>query len=104
MEHPLIDRTPGTPKSTACIKDKEVTVGYIVYLNKAYDNRSSVVGMLPKEIAEYTHLTYSEVSAALCYYQEYKAEINADIWEQAMLSEQLENEALSKKEQNNEPS
>ena len=85
MNHPLIDHTPGTPRSCARIKGKRVTVCYIVYLNKAYDDRGTVVGMLPKDIAEYAHLTYGEVSAALCYYQDYKAEINADIWEQVML-------------------
>lgn len=93
-DHPLIDYTPELHGGAAHIKGKGVTVRRIVYLSNRHDNHKA--GMTVQEIADDTHLTREEVMAAQCYYEHNRKEIDTNIWEQAMLAEQLEKEYFEK--------
>lgn len=92
--HPLIDHTPGLHGGAAHIKGKGVTVRRIVFLSNRHNQHKA--GMTRQEIADNTHLTLEEVSAALTYYECNRDEIDTDIWEQAMLAEKLEKEYAEK--------
>ena len=81
----LITRTPGIKGGSPHIAGTGVTVKRIAGWH--------ALGMAPEEIAaEYGHLTLAQVHAALAYYYANRAEIDADLEDEAAAYSRLLNE------------
>ncbi len=72
----MITRSPGVKGGRPCIAGTSVTIKRIAGWEQ--------MGMLPEEIAaQYGHLSLAQVHAALAYYYANRAEIDADLAEEA---------------------
>jgi uncharacterized protein (DUF433 family) len=79
----LISRTPGLHGGVPHIVGKGVTVRRIVSWHQR--------GLMPEEIAHRIgHVTLAEVYAALTYYHANREEIEADLQQEALMAQALE--------------
>jgi uncharacterized protein (DUF433 family) len=81
----LVSRTPGVKGGRPCIAGTGVTVKRVAGWHR--------LGMSPEDIAaQYGHLSLAQVHAALAYYHANRAEIDADLQEEAAEYERLSQE------------